>query len=85
MWLLGIELRTFGKAVLLTAEPSLQPHFKVFLAYLLRKASLVGSWHYLQSVFPSWPRTCVSFLHWVPLSMVKPDSQQNHTFIFFDL
>jgi hypothetical protein len=32
MWLLGIELRTSGRAVnALTAEPSLQPLFQVFL------------------------------------------------------
>jgi hypothetical protein len=32
MWLLGIELRTFGRAVL-TAEPSLQPSFCGFLFF----------------------------------------------------
>jgi hypothetical protein len=31
MWLLGFELRTFGKqSVLLTAEPSLQPEVEIF-------------------------------------------------------
>jgi hypothetical protein len=30
MWLLGFELKTFGKAVLLTTKPSLQPHPMLF-------------------------------------------------------
>jgi hypothetical protein len=35
MWLLGIELRTFRRAVLLTAEPSLQTDGLFLLKHIL--------------------------------------------------